>query len=86
MAVSYTHLYVEYIVCYHNGRYHTIEHDKGEKQREVAFAVVIIFAEAVSYTHLFLISIILRNKEMYFFEECFAKVVNLCFPMPILHF
>ena len=39
------------IVCYHNGRYHTIEHDKGEKQREVAFAVVIIFAEEVEIKH-----------------------------------
>ena len=44
-------VYVEYIVCYHNGRYHTIEHDKGEKQREVAFAVVIIFAEEVEIKH-----------------------------------
>ena len=42
---------IEYVVGYHNGRYHTIKHDKGEKQREAALAVVIVLAEKVEIEH-----------------------------------
>ncbi len=42
---------IEYVVGNHNGRYHTIEHDEGEKQREAALALVIIFTEEVEVKH-----------------------------------
>ena len=44
-------IYIEYVVCHHNGRYHTVKHDKGEEQRETALAVIIVLTKKVEIEH-----------------------------------
>ena len=45
------HIYIEYIVCYHESGYHTIEHNQCKQSRQAAFALIIIFPEQVEIEH-----------------------------------